>query len=132
MLRRDKNRATNRPVAPEGRICWYSFKFRQFSGVYSHISAPIKVKFGNGERTIPTVLSPMPNFAYIGCHSFIHSYSFNVEVDITQLQTDREARKEDIIIYIGPYVAVSRPIIINQIVMYSYFLHRRLWSRTKA
>jgi len=31
-------------------------------------------------------------------HSFIHSYSFNVEVDITQLQTDREARKEDRII----------------------------------
>ena len=29
---------------------------------------------------------------------FIHSYSFNVEVDITQLQTDREARKEDRII----------------------------------
>ena len=28
-------------------------------------------------------------------HSFIHSYSFNVQVDITQLQTDREARKED-------------------------------------
>jgi len=25
---------------------------------------------------------------------FIHSYSFNVEVDITQLQTDREARKK--------------------------------------
>jgi len=35
-------------------------------------------------------------FAYEG----IHSYSFNVEVDITQLQTDREARKEDRIIYI--------------------------------
>ena len=33
-------------------------------------------------------------------HSFIHSYSFNVQVDITQLQTDREARKEDRIIYI--------------------------------
>jgi len=33
-------------------------------------------------------------------HSFIHSYSFNVEVDITQLQTDREARKEDRIISI--------------------------------
>jgi len=34
-------------------------------------------------------------------HSFIHSYSFNVQVDITQLQTDREARKEDrIYIYI--------------------------------
>ena len=32
--------------------------------------------------------------------SFIHSYSFNVQVDITQLQTDREARKEDRIIYI--------------------------------
>jgi len=30
--------------------------------------------------------------------SFIHS--FNVEVDITQLQTDREERKEDRIIYI--------------------------------
>jgi len=28
-------------------------------------------------------------------NSFIHSYSFNVQVDITQLQTDREARKED-------------------------------------
>ena len=35
----------------------------------------------------------------------IHSYSFNVQVDITQLQTDREARKEDRIIYI--YIAVS-------------------------
>ena len=34
-------------------------------------------------------------------HSFIHSYSFNVQVDITQLQTDRKARKEDRIIYIG-------------------------------
>ena len=34
-------------------------------------------------------------------NSFIHSYSFNVQVDITQLQTDREARKEDrIYIYI--------------------------------
>ena len=35
-------------------------------------------------------------------HSFIHSYSFNVglQVDITQLQTDREARKEDRIIYV--------------------------------
>jgi len=32
--------------------------------------------------------------------AFIHSYSFNVEVDITQLQTDRETRKEDRIIYI--------------------------------
>jgi len=31
-------------------------------------------------------------------HSFIHSYSFNVEGDITQLQTDREARKKDRII----------------------------------
>ena len=31
--------------------------------------------------------------------SFIHSYSFNVQVDITQLQTDREARKEDRVIY---------------------------------
>jgi len=48
-------------------------------------------------------------------HSFIHSYSFNVQVDITQLQTDREARKEDRI-YI--FVAV---IVTNQIVMYSYF-----------
>jgi len=37
---------------------------------------------------------------YVIHDSFIHSYSFNVEVDITQLQTDREARKEDIIIYI--------------------------------
>ena len=46
-------------------------------------------------------------------HSFIHSYSFNVQVDIMQLQTDREARKEDRI-----YVAV---IVTNQIVMYSYF-----------
>ena len=35
-------------------------------------------------------------------HSFIHSYSFNVQVDITQLQTDREARKEDrIFIYVA-------------------------------
>jgi len=33
--------------------------------------------------------------------SFMHSsYSFNIEVDITELQTDREARKEDRIIYI--------------------------------
>ena len=48
-------------------------------------------------------------------HSFIHSYSFIVQVDITQLQTDREARKEDRI-YI--YAAV---IVTNQIVMYSYF-----------
>ena len=37
---------------------------------------------------------------YLSVHSFIHSYSFNVQVDITQLQTDREARKEDRIIYI--------------------------------
>ena len=36
----------------------------------------------------------------IALYKFIHhSYSFNVEVDITQLQTDREARKEDRIIY---------------------------------
>jgi len=34
-------------------------------------------------------------------HSFIHrAYSFNVQVDITKLQTDRETRKEDRIIYI--------------------------------
>ena len=36
----------------------------------------------------------VPSYA----HSFIHSYSFNVQVDITQLQTDRDARKEDRII----------------------------------
>ena len=30
---------------------------------------------------------------------FIHSYSFNVQVDITQLKTDRQARKEDRIVY---------------------------------
>ena len=36
--------------------------------------------------------------------SFIHSYSFNVQVDITQLQTDREARRETELFI---YVAVS-------------------------
>ena len=43
------------------------------------------------------------SIAYV-THSFIHSYSFNVQVDITQLQTDRKARKEDRIFI---YVAVS-------------------------
>jgi len=40
------------------------------------------------------------NIVYVNS-SFIHSYSFNVQVDITQLQTDRKARKKDRIIYIG-------------------------------
>ena len=28
-------------------------------------------------------------------HSFIHSYSFNVQVDITQLQTEKQERKTE-------------------------------------
>jgi len=37
-------------------------------------------------------------------NSFIHSYSFNVQVDITQLQTDRETKKKTELFI---YVAVS-------------------------
>ena len=58
---------------------------------------------------------------------FIHSYSFNVQVDITQLKTDRQERKTEL--FIGLYVAVRS----NYSNCYvQLFLHRRLWSRTKA
>ena len=40
------------------------------------------------------------SFDHSFIQSFIHLYSFNVEVDITQLRTDREARKGDRIIYV--------------------------------
>ena len=36
-------------------------KFGQFWGLYSHIAAPIDVKFGTG-----TVHSPVPNCTFIG------------------------------------------------------------------
>ena len=45
-------------------------------------------------------IASLPLSFFLSFFSFIHSYSFNVQVDITQLQTDREARKEDRIIYI--------------------------------
>jgi len=32
---------------------------------------------------------------------FIHSYSFNVEVDITQLQTEKKERKTELFIYVA-------------------------------
>jgi len=38
---------------------------------------------------------------------FIHSYSFNVQVDITQLLTDRQERKTELFIYVQNYVVVS-------------------------
>jgi len=38
--------------------------FLQFWGLYSHISAPINVKFGTGSGH--TVRSPVPNFTFIG------------------------------------------------------------------
>jgi len=48
---------------------------------------------------LSAILKLQSNGPSYSIHSFIHSYSFTVQVDITQLQTDREARKEDRIIY---------------------------------
>jgi len=56
---------------------------------------------GDGTRPKPTTPPPRqgdtgdtgstgPTVDLILCHSFIHSYSFNRQVDITQQQTDRE------------------------------------------
>jgi len=59
-------------VTPEGPIYGQNSKFWQFWGLYSHISAPINVKFGTGsepgERTFGSL--PVPNFTFIGamCH----------------------------------------------------------------
>jgi len=48
--------------------------------------------------TLKTIRKAVSLASHVCQRSFIHS--FNVEVDITQLQTDREERKEDRIIYI--------------------------------
>jgi len=38
-------------MTPEGQIYGQNSKFWQFRGLYSHIFAPINVKFGKEERT---------------------------------------------------------------------------------
>jgi len=60
---------------------------------HDDVLSPINTRL---ERTSHNPFTHSPIHSFI--HSFIISYSFNVEVDIAQLQTDREARKEDRII----------------------------------
>jgi len=40
-------------VTPEEQIYGQNSKFCQFWGLYSHISAPINVKCGTGQRVAP-------------------------------------------------------------------------------
>ena len=58
-----KNRANELPL--RGIIYGQNSKFWQFWGLYSHISAPINVKFGTGGADLRSG-PPVPNFTFIG------------------------------------------------------------------